>query len=150
ERSKDIYEKLIRHYTPPDKSAVYAELKTFLAKYDLGRKNQAAYYQDYSYYTEDAVSHNYVQQIQKKYNLGDVSESLRNIIQRKYRWAPDRLTNYLRILYYFALSISLLVFIFRHTTTRTFFLSLLTGVLLTLFTALLMAFSGFQETGFLG
>jgi hypothetical protein len=53
------------------------------------------------------------------------------------------------VVYYVTLSITLLIFVFRHSTVRTFFLTLLSGALLTILTALIFAFSHFEDaTGF--
>jgi hypothetical protein len=50
--------------------------------------------------------------------------------------------------YYITLAVTLLIFIFRQSTTRTFFLSLLAALLLTIFTALVMSYSSNGDTAF--
>ena len=73
-----------------------------------------------------------------------------NILERKHRWKPSNLEIFLRMLYYPALIITLLFFAFRHSTTKTFFLSLLAAVVLSILTALFMAFSYRSEAAFFG
>ena len=52
---------------------------------------------------------------------------------------------FLRLFYYITLVLTLLVFIFRHSTVKTFFLSVLAAVLLTITTGLLMVVSQGDE-----
>ena len=79
--------------------------------------------------------------IEKKYDIGNIESSISHITKKKYRWSGNDLQVYIRIFYYLTLGISLLIFIFRHTTVRTFFLSILAGVLITIFTVLVMSFA---------
>ena len=79
--------------------------------------------------------------IDKKYRLSDVDNSITHIFRKKYRWHDSDQDVFFRVFFYFTLGISLLIFIFRHTTIRTFFLSLLAGVLITIFTTLIAAFT---------
>jgi hypothetical protein len=79
--------------------------------------------------------------IDKKYRLSDVDNSITHIFRKKYRWRDSDQDVFFRVFFYFVLGISLLIFIFRHTTIRTFFLSLLAGVLITIFTTLIAAFT---------
>jgi hypothetical protein len=78
--------------------------------------------------------------IQRKYGIEDINRSISNIIEKKYRWARHYEV-FLRIFYYITLGITLLIFLFRHSTVRTFFLTLLSAVLLTIFTSLVIAWS---------
>jgi small-conductance mechanosensitive channel len=73
-----------------------------------------------------------------------------NILDRKHRWELSNLEIFIRMLYYPALIITLLFFAFRHSTTKTFFLSLLGAVVLSILTALFMAFSYRSEAAFFG
>lgn len=89
--------------------------------------------------------------IQKKYRIANVDNSISHVFRKKYRWSgDDDLQVLLRVFFYITLGITLMIFIFRHTTIRTFFLSILAGVLITIFTALIGSFSRAEATSILG
>lgn len=88
--------------------------------------------------------------INKKYRLNDVDNSITHVFRKKYRWRDSDQDVFFRVFFYFTLGISLLIFIFRHTTIRTFFLSLLAGVLITIFTTLIAAFTRADSVFVLG
>ena len=54
----------------------------------------------------------------------------------------------INIAYYFTLVLSLLVLIYRHTTRRTFFLSLLVGVVLSIITSIFIAMTSHGDSVF--
>lgn len=137
-----IYKTVIRNYRPVDKDMLRSQLNLLITKYVLPSTETE------DSYTSFKTSKEYSQIIREKYKVTDVSSSINNITERKYRWAPDKLADIFRILYYITLTLSLLIFIFRHSTTKTFFLSLLTIIILTILTALLMAFAGYKESSF--
>lgn len=85
-----------------------------------------------------------------KYDVGAVQAALNNISEKKYRWDNGAIAFTLRFLYYFSLGLSMLVFIFRHSTRRTFFLSLLTALILTILTGLFMSVGRSSFSNFLG
>lgn len=134
-----LYRRVIKNYTPPDKRSLKKEIGMLIKKYDIDISNSSHYYEDTS---------NYIQKIRSRYELQDVDNSINNIVRRKYRWVPDKLEWFYRSSYYIALALTLLIFIFRHSTAKTFFLSLLATLILTILTALLMAFTGYKETSF--
>jgi lysylphosphatidylglycerol synthetase-like protein (DUF2156 family) len=68
-----------------------------------------------------------------------------NILQRKHRWSSNNLPFFIRIFSYTTLVLTLLLFSFRHTTAKTFFLSILAAVILTILTSLGMAFSRYRD-----
>jgi len=131
--SFELYNKIFKYPQPTDKAVIRKELGMLLHKYhyqeDLSSHALEIYESDGPF---DIVS--------KKYHLVHVGTSVSNIIEKKYRWSKENLPPFIRVFYYVTLVITLLVLIFRHTTTRTFFLSLLTGVLLTILTALILSF----------
>jgi hypothetical protein len=88
--------------------------------------------------------------IRKKYHVNNINSSIFNIVDKKYNFKARHLEKGVRWFYYYTLAITLLIFIFRHTTMRTFFLSLLSGVLLTIFTGLILAFSDVHNASFPG
>ena len=83
-----------------------------------------------------------IDQIQNRFHLDHVGRAMANIIERKNFFHEDTLPFFIRFHYYTTLVLCLLLFAFRHSTAKTFFLSLLTGVILTVLTALFMAFGG--------
>lgn len=126
---------------PPSKAArdkISKELKALLNKYRYPKKEW-----DGAAELERAGP---FRKIDVKYQLEDVNSGISDVVTKKYRWDSNRLPGSVRIFYYITLAITLLIFVFRHSTVRTFFLSLLTGVLLIIFSALLFSFSHFEET----
>ena len=143
--SFDLYNKVFKYpQHAADRATISKELGVLLHKY---------------HYQEDLPSHSRNLEIEendgpfdivsKKYHLVHVQTAFSNIIEKKYRWSKENLPPYIRVFYYVTLIITLLVFIFRHTTTRTFFLSLLTGVLLAILTGLTFAFFHSEDSTFL-
>jgi hypothetical protein len=88
--------------------------------------------------------------VRKKYHLSKINNSLYKIVYKKNLFTGSNLNLILRLFYYFTLGISLLIFIFRNTTVRTFFLSLLSGVLLSIFTALILSIARGSDKAFIG
>lgn len=65
-----------------------------------------------------------------KYKVNAIESGLDNIAERQSLFSNDNLPFILRFWFYPAFFFALLVWIFRHSTTRTFFLSLLVGFIL--------------------
>jgi hypothetical protein len=140
--SFELFHKVFGHQpTPAERERISKELGILLEKY---------YYPsgDYSRGLEPHVNDSPFESVRKKYWLGKIENSIGHIIEKKYRWSNRDLSDYMRLFYYFTLGITLLILIFRHSTIRTFFLTLLTGVLLTILTALILSFSRYDETTF--
>lgn len=137
--SFEIYKRI--YQTPQsanDSTASDKELALLLQKYHP--------FQNVRYYDAYEEEHaSPFEKVHRKYQLYNVSSSFANIATKKYRWTMPELAVYLRVFYYFTLGITLLIFIFRHSTTRTFFLSLLAGVLLTIFTAMMFSFISISD-----
>jgi hypothetical protein len=133
------------HGHPPtttQREIINQELSVLLKKYE---------YPDHTNYpVEVARDDSHWDIIQKKYRIGDVDNSISHVFRKKYRWSGDHLEVYLRIFYYLTLGITLLIFIFRHTTVRTFFLSILAGVIITIITALVASFTRAEAVHILG
>ncbi|HET6769838.1 MAG TPA: hypothetical protein VFH08_20660, partial [Chitinophagaceae bacterium] len=100
--------------------------------------------QTYSDYGEGS----YMSRIRDKYDLYLLNQQIDNIIEKKYRWDEGTIGIAWRLGYYLTLCLALLVLIYRHTTRRTFFLSLLTAVVLSIVTALFIAMVPFSGNGF--
>ena len=77
-------------------------------------------------------------------DVSAVSSGLDNITSRKYSWYGDKVWIFFRIWFYLSLSLSLLVFVFRHSTPRTFFIGLLTVLVLNILTFAFLNFGSFS------
>jgi hypothetical protein len=137
--SAEIYRSTLKNFQKPDRAALLKKMEQLKIKYAADSR--------YSYYDYDETYNNndsYEIKIRKKYSLAKISNGLNNIVTKKYAWVDDW-PIYLRLFYYISLVLTLLVFIFRHTTVKTFFLSVLTAVLLMIITGLLMVISNGSE-----
>jgi hypothetical protein len=79
--------------------------------------------------------------------IRSIEEGLENISFRKYFWSGKAIEVFFRIWFYTVLGLSLLIFVFRHSTTKVFFLSLFVSVLLMMISGLLGAFLSLEEIG---
>ena len=135
--NRDIYH-AAKNALNVNRKQLMDSLQFFKAKYaDVGR----VYNNDFDvYHEEDSRSHHV--QIRKKYDLYATSNIISKVIERKVGLLTETFVMF-RLWYYLTMYISMLVFCFRHNTKKTFFLSLLGGVVLSIFTALIV--SGLQE-----
>ncbi|OQP62841.1 hypothetical protein A3860_26375 [Niastella vici] len=134
----ELFHKIHRHPpAPAAREKISKELNVLLHKYRYSEK--------LDWGAADVERPGPFARIYDKYQLEPVNSSISNVVVKKYRWEGRWLTEGVRIFYYLTLGITLLIFIFRHSTVRAFFLSLLTGVLLVIFSALLFSFSHFDE-----
>lgn len=135
--NKEIYDQDYKNTSPLPASAK-TELQNLLDKYSTtGWPND--------YYYEQSAEPWYV--INEKYRLGDADLGIHYIAARKYRLKEIDYSDYIRATYYIALVLTLLVFIFRHSTIKTFFLSLLFGIVLAILSGLFVAILNLRETG---
>ncbi len=132
--SADIYHKVLKNHREPDRAALLKRMKDLQTKYAV---DDRFYYNDYQ---QIDINDTYDTRIKKKYDLNRISNGLYNIIQKKLAW-QQAWDFYLRVFYYLTLIFTMLVFIFRHSTIKTFFLSVLTAFLLMIMTGLIMAFT---------
>lgn len=121
-----------------DREAILNNLKPKLQKYSL-EDGEEIYNNHYSK-TYSLTDTGYNFRLQKRYITAIIEENIRNIANRKYRW-DSGMDDMLRIIFYYTFCLSILIFVFRHSTTKTFFVSLLVGILLTILTAAIIAFS---------
>jgi hypothetical protein len=133
--SADMYHTVIKNYQKPDRAALLKRMEAFKIKYASSRRYTYSDY-DVTYNENDS----YEVKIKKKYGLYSINYGIDNIVQKKYAWLQDW-DVYLRVFYYITLGLTLLVFIFRHSTVKTFFLSVLTAVILFIVTGLMMVMS---------
>lgn len=82
-----------------------------------------------------------------KYKAGQVNAGISNIFSRYYRWRSEEVIIAGHVMYYIAMFLGLCLFIFRHSTMRTFFLSILTGILLVILSSILGVLLNFEEEG---
>lgn len=138
--SADIYNRVLKNYQKPDREALLKRMETFKTKYAANSRYNR-YYEGNDMYN---INDSYDTKISKKYSLDRISNGVYNVVRKKYAWKTDW-PDYVRIFYYITLFLTLLVFIFRHSTAKTFFLSVLTAVLLTIITGLLLVISDGDE-----
>jgi hypothetical protein len=144
-RSIDLFRLVLQHPATIDRNAVRKELGQLFVKYSKAHDPEtltANSYYSYSYETP------FISRIKDKYDLYYVNSSIGNILGKKYRWDQGTINICCRVAYYISLFLSLLVLIYRHTTRRTFFLSLLAAVVLSILTGLFLAISLRDEGAF--
>jgi hypothetical protein len=146
--SIELYRQILKKPMQPDKQTLKRELgilfKKYSAEHDAVMLNIPGN-RVYEYRTDE----NYYSRIRDKYDLYTLSSNISNITDRKYRWDKENIGHSSRVAYYVTLVLTLLVLIFRHTTRRTFFLTLLTAVVLCIITGLIIATSYSEENAFL-
>ncbi len=144
-RSADIYYAVVKNYQKPNnRPALLTRMDELKAKYAADSRYSSYIDFDVAYDAND----DYEKKIKNKYNLTQIGYGIDNAVTKKYAWI-DNWHVYLRFFYYITLLATLLVFIFRHSTVKTFFLSVLTAVLLMIITGLLMVMSNGNETSVL-
>ncbi|MBS1510549.1 MAG: hypothetical protein JST86_06910 [Bacteroidetes bacterium] len=143
-RSAELYRKVVRPHHAADQAALQQEMAKLSEKYS-DRSGDNYYSSGYGLVDDDGRTEDYKLKIYDKYHLDFINSGLRNAVQKKYEWRNNWST-YLRVFYYFTIVFTLLVFIFRHTTVRTFFFTLLAAVILAIFTGLITVVSYGDET----
>lgn len=138
--SAQLFRTYLKTRPNPDRAVLVARLNALAAKW------AAPGYQFENGYTVYGSEEHYTYRIRKKYALTAADYGIDNVVEKKYEWKDDG-SAYFRLLWYFTLSITLLLFIYRHSTTRTFFLSVLTAVLLSILTGLMLMGSGGGSEG---
>lgn len=129
-----LYRTVIRNYQKPDRAALTKQMEALKTKW-AARSRYGYYEEEPDYSTNGTV--NYETMISKKYSLRRVNNGIDNAVNSKYEW-KKHWRSYLRVFYYCTLVLTLLLFIFRHSTVKTFFLSLLAAVVIVILTALMM------------
>ncbi|HKC37302.1 MAG TPA: hypothetical protein VKB95_14600, partial [Chitinophagaceae bacterium] len=144
--SMDLYRQVLQYKQVVDKENLRKELGQLFIKYSPHHDpiSLSAGERTYNSYGESS----YISKIRDKYDLHLVNQQIDNITDKKYRWDTGTIEICWRLVYYFTLCLSMLVLIYRHTTRRTFFLSLLAAVVLTIVTGLFIAMSSSGENAF--
>ncbi len=136
----ELYRQTIQNFKPVNKKITEAELKLLLDKYVPPAADQ--------YYTTTAEPYNehqsYNDVIQKRYQLYETVQGISNITDKKYRWYSNNASRF-RVWYYITFVLTLLAFIFRYSTIKAFFLSILTCIILLILSALMVAFFRMEE-----
>ncbi|MFT3979916.1 MAG: hypothetical protein QM687_05555 [Ferruginibacter sp.] len=136
--SRQLYDKIVLGNKKAD-AAIDKELKELLYKYNNGIIS-------YYYYNDETYSGI----IDRQYELYKTNNSISNISEKKYLWDTTHLPIYFRIIFYISFCLGLLLFIFRHSTVKTFFLSILTAILFMIIDGLLITTTGSSEVGIIG
>ena len=134
----DLYRQVLQNKQSIDKGKIRTELGQLFKKYSREHDPatlSAGFDESYNSYGETS----YISKINDKYDLYQINNRIENIADKKYRWDVEVIGISWRLLYYFTLCLSVLVLIYRHTTRRTFFLSLLSAVVLTIVTSIFIA-----------
>lgn len=134
--SADIYNGYLKNYQKPERKILLKRMDELRSKYAVSNR----YYNDY--YNNN--NGNYEDIIRKTYDLTRIGNGIDNIVRKKYAF-KTAWPIYLRVFYYTALVLTLLVFIFRHSTVKTYFLSVLAGVLLAIMLGLILVFNPRNE-----
>lgn len=133
--SFEIYNRVVKHYKQPERQALLKRMDQLDEKYSLT-------HYDISEYQEKT----YLDKIEEKYYLREIVNSIENIAHKKYWWKNNK-EAVVRIFFYTSFIITLLLFVFRSCTVKTFFLSLLTGVILLIATAICMGVFNLDDIG---
>lgn len=140
--SKEIYNIAIKNYSKSNTDSLARIVKDLVAKYVLKNKNN---YNDYI----NVDKENYNDFIRRTYKINNLNDAAGEILKKKYMWDKDW-NIFFRLMYYLTIAISLLVFIYRHSTIKVFFLTALSTVVLAIGTALVSSFLNVGSQGLLG
>jgi hypothetical protein len=135
----DIYNKAIKNYQQPNRIELVKRMEFFKTKY----QSNDTYYEKYVHTKDQDEAFDEI--IKKTYSLQEINNIIDRIVSKKTE-TQNHYSSYLHFALWFALMATLLLFIFRHTTIKTFFLSILTGVVLAILSGLFLAFINSKET----
>jgi len=144
--SMDLYRRVLQNRQAIDKEKIRSELGQLFTKYSPYHDpaTLTASMESYSTYGESQ----YLSRIRDRYDLYFINQQLDHITDKKFRWDEETIEICWRVVYYISLVLSMLVLIYRHTTRRTFFLSLLAAVVLTIVTGLFIAMAPYNNHSF--
>lgn len=129
-----------------DVVAATRELNQLIDKYEHQELFNDFYYynnNDYNSYDPNSIF-NHIVSVHRIY---EASSAIKHISERKYRLREAEYGDIAHATYYYALVLALLIFIFRHSTVKVFFLSLLTGGVLAILSGLCVAILNLREEG---
>lgn len=143
--SLELYRKVFQPYRAPDRARVQAELRGLINKYKTENASEDSYVGEYS--TKPKAE--FLAKIRSRYGIFNVNNSLNNIFSKQFNWDEESTTWMIRLFYYLVLGLTLLLFAFRHSTTKTYFLSWLAGAILAIFTGTIIGTTGGSFVTFL-
>lgn len=131
--SLELYRQFLARKSVFNRDKVSKDLFDVLKKYNPNHPGRT--------YTKAELKEDFIEEFTayNRYGLYGIQNALNNIVDKKYRWDGNTLSFTIHFCYYFSLALTLLVFIFRHSTRRTFFLGLLAALVLTILTGLIMS-----------
>lgn len=137
-----IFDLAIKNYQKPNVELTKKDINKIIEKY---------YYSDYGikYFDEEVgvepmknnINTTHKVTLNDKYKMYNIQQSIEHILEKKHRFAINEIPFFLRLFFYPTFILTLFVFIFRHSTTKTFFLTLLSLVLISIISGLFIAFS---------
>jgi hypothetical protein len=125
--SAQLYRANLMNYSKPNEAALQKRLYELKTKWAI-TNDETIYYDNYQDVGYDI-------KIKRRYNVNGINYGMLNAVNKKHDWIENWKV-YWRVWYYVTLALTILVFIFRHTTLKTFFLSVLTAVVLSILTGL--------------
>jgi len=131
--SVDLYHNVIEKNLPFNRSRNKEQLSELIEKYrnpNYSRLNPTEV---------DLSDATYLTRLNKRYDVSAVENGLNNIAERKNFTHVSTLEILWRVFFYITLLLTLLLFMFRHTTPKTFFFMLLSIAVLMILTALFIA-----------
>jgi hypothetical protein len=133
----EIYNRVFTDHAPEERSSLIRKYHAIADKY---MSKDEGYY----YYPADSLA-----DVMSSYSIGRVNNGIGSISSRFFRWESVDIEISLRVCFYIGMFLTLSVFIFRHSTVKTFFLSILTAVVLTILTGIVLALGRSDEDGVL-
>jgi hypothetical protein len=146
-----LYNTYIKNYTIPDRAALLKKMEFFKKKYYVSSKYDSDFspsdvatdmYDTDGKRTEDI---SYIEFINKSYYLSSIDDTISRVYSKKEQFSNQYLS-YLHFALWFTLITTLLLFIFRHSTIKTFFLSALAAFILAIISGLFIAVGGGSST----
>jgi hypothetical protein len=135
----DIYNAVYGNSVPLDKAQLERDYNAIADKYRTPGYTDADYWM-YSNGTPQDIALG-------KYGVNEINYAIGNVGGRLYRFEEMELGIILRIIFYVSLFIALLIYAFRHSTIRTFFLTILFAIILAILSGIIMAIMRFEEWG---
>ncbi len=140
---KDIYYAVVKDHKAPDVVKLNKRIEVLQKKYRGG--GYSGYY-DYDEPSASTQPPTYDEYIKRKYKIPETNNTMSTVLGKKHRW-KEEWEWILHFMFYATLILTMLIFIFRHTTVKTFFMSILAGVILAVITGLFIAVGRMEETG---
>jgi hypothetical protein len=135
-----IYKNVVQNHTTPNKATLLKRIEFFKRKYYAKED-----YYDYGFSNpETDYKKDFIGYINSKYSLNTIESGISRIDRKQDQFFESEKFA-LHFISWFTLSITLLLFVFRHTTVKTFFLTALTGVVLAILSGLFIGLTNGRE-----